>query len=222
MSNGKSMTDPTKCAGSDKSCSGTSEKCTSQENSKVYLYVDVKSFFKIQHEDGTLAPLKQKDAGKRIQSLALCGVLAAEVTMAGRTGKTAKVIINKDGSYKWWENVYKPAKLDITGLSDGDYTLTVKPPPDRLSTRPAGPYESGYKAAKHNDLAKAFKYREVKDIKVTIKCGKADKAWIERVEGWKEMPWEWTFKNAWVERPQSDTVYVDIKPDWWSSAFPKQ
>lgn len=163
---------------------------------RYYLKVHVKSYFRIRHKDGTLTPSKKKKIKRRIGYL-LGGVLDATVSITGTaaTDRTSKARNRKR---------YSLAKLDITDVADGAYTLNVEPPASRKTTGPAGAALTG-KAGKNAKDLTARKYRSI-DVSIELKNKKAEKAGTTTAVN---------YANAWVTNGPSDTVYVDLKPDWW-------
>lgn len=191
------MGDPKKpSAGADAAtpAGGAVQQCSKKKRS--YLKVHVKSYFRIRHKDGKLTPSKRNKEARRIGYL-LGGVLDATVSI---TGTTATDRTSKAKN----RNKYALAKLDVTDVADGTYTLHVEPPAARKNTGPAGPATNGNVGKNKRDLT-ARKYRSV-DVKVEIKDKKAVKASTNTAVN---------YANAWVTDGPSDTVYVDLKPDWW-------
>jgi N-acetyl-anhydromuramyl-L-alanine amidase AmpD len=165
------------------------------------LKVEVKSYFRILQPDGRMTPSGKKPENDRIGKSLFFGVLDAEAEIKGKNikGNTAK------------GNKYTPAILDITCLEDGTYTLHVEPPASRKSKGPAGPDTKGKEAKTVNDL-EARMYQPV-DVSVRIAGRKAVEAkTVFRVN----------YANAWVKNSPSDTVFIDLKPDWWGGISGKK
>ena len=93
------------------------------------------------------------------------------------------------------------AKLDVTGVADGSYTLHLSPTDDQLSSGPAGP-----------DLAPAqtvpFLFRPV-DVTVTLQCGTLKTDPKPSVDG--------NPKYAMVMSVTATEIRLDWKPDWWAA-----
>ncbi len=180
---------------------GSVQQCASKTK-RSYLKVHVKSYFRIRHKDGRLSPSKRKKEARRISYL-LGGVLDATVSI---TGTATKDRTSKGATRK----KYALARLDITDVADGTYTLHVEPPASRKSTGPAGPTTNGKVGKNPKDLT-ARKYRSV-NVSVEIKNKQAVKVSTTAVVN---------YANAWVTDSPSGTVYVDLKPDWWGGLSKK-
>lgn len=218
---------------SGKSIDACKENCPLSKKETI-LKVEVKSYFWIRKEDGTLLP-SSGNYNLRVRNFGAIEVLGAKVTLVEK-GLTCRTTKGENKSYSIELHAvnigkkYAPAEFHIKPALDKKetYTLLIEPHEDRRSTGPAGKSTKGKVSTSDNDL-EARMYRSTKVFVQINDLGKAVKAWVPWTQNAEKSnsqpkdkkptnvkPWEWNFANAWVEGESSDTVYVDLKPDWWS------
>lgn len=217
MNQKKKLTDPKKSKQPIDACT---ESCPASKEETI-LIVQVKSYFWIRKEDGTLLP-SGGPYNRRIRNFSAIEVLDANVTLVEK-GLTLRTSEGQHGEK------YAPAEFHIKPrLRKDRYTLFIEPPEARRSMGPAGKSTKGKVSKKANDL-KARMYRSARVFVEINDLGKAVAAWVPWMPNAEKSesnpkdpkppgakPWDWNFASAWIEGECSDTVYVDLKPDWWS------